>query len=358
MKILVINPGSTSTKLAIYDGTVQRWNHTISHSAEQLSQFAHVNDQLPYRIGLMHQALTDAGIAIDFDAVIARGGLLQPTLGGVYEIDANMRHDLLHAHMEHACNLGALMAHEIASQCNAPAFIADPEVVDELMPEARLSGLPQLPRHSVFHALNTKAVARHYAHSIHKPYESLNLIMVHLGGGISVGAHCRGKVIDVNNALDGDGPFSPERAGTLPAGQLVDLCFSGEYTQKQIRRMINGKGGLTAHLNTNDVRLIADKAQAGEEPYKTVLDAMIYTVAKEVGARAVALRGQVDAIILTGGIAHSQYCVQHLTQWIQHIAPVIVRAGEDELKSLALNAYGALTGQLPVRRYNPEHLLP
>lgn len=357
MKILVINPGSTSTKLAIYDGTKQKWCHTIRHSVEELSHFAHINDQLPYRTALMHEALSEAGIPIDFDAVIARGGLLQPTPGGVYEIDSNMTHDLIHAPMEHACNLGALMAHDIASECNVPSFIADPEVVDELMPEARMSGLPQLPRHSVFHALNTKAVARHYAHSIHKPYESLNLIMVHLGGGISVGAHRKGKVIDVNNALDGDGPFSPERAGTVPAGQLVDLCFSGEYTHKQLKRMLNGKGGLTAHLGTNDVEMITSRAQSGEEPYKSVLDSMLYTVAKEVGARSVALRGQVDAIILTGGIAHSQYCVEKLSEWISHIAPIVVRAGEDELKSLALNAYGALTGQLPICHYAPDHLL-
>lgn len=357
MKILVINPGSTSTKLAIYDGTTQKWCHTIRHSVEELSHFAHINDQLPYRTALMHKALSEAGIPVEFDAVIARGGLLQPTPGGVYEIDSNMIHDLIHAPMEHACNLGALMAHDIASECHVPSFIADPEVVDELMPEARMSGLPQLPRHSVFHALNIKAVARHYAHSIHKPYESLNLIMVHLGGGISVGAHRKGKVIDVNNALDGDGPFSPERAGTVPAGQLVDLCFSGEYTHKQLKRLLNGKGGLTAHLGTNDVEMITSRAQAGEEPYKSVLDSMLYTVAKEVGARSVALRGQVDAIILTGGIAHSQYCVEKLSEWISHIAPIVVRAGEDELKSLALNAYGALTGQLPICHYAPDHLL-
>ncbi len=354
MKIFVINPGSTSTKLALYNQGREVWRHTLNHSAVETSGFDNINMQLPYRMEMMEQTLTDNNIALDFDAVIARGGLVKPTPGGVYAVDERLRHDLEHSPLEHACNLGGLMADLLAAQCGCPAFIADPEVVDELMPEARLTGLPDINRRSIFHALNTKAVARRYAESIGRNYEDLNLIMVHLGGGISVGAHRHGMVIDVNNALNGDGPFTPERAGTIPADDLVELCFSGNHTKAEIKRMLNGRGGLSAHLGTTDVRLIAEKATAGEEPYRRVLDAMLYTVAREVGARAVALKGDVDAIILTGGIAHSDYCVTGISQWISFIAPIVVRAGEDELDALAFNALGALSGHLPVLSYNPQ----
>lgn len=355
MKILVINPGSTSTKLAVYDKDKQLWKHTIHHQVEELANFSHPNDQLDYRLAAIRKALAETEFAdCRFDAVIGRGGLLRPTPGGVYEVDEAIKHDLIHARMEHACNLGGLLADIIARESHCPAYIADPEVVDEFIPEARLSGIPEIERHSIFHALNSKAVSRRYAASIGKNYEDLNLIVVHLGGGISVGAHRKGRVIDVNNALNGDGPFSPERAGTVPADQLAELCFSGRYTLKEIKKLCNGRGGLSAHLGTNDVSVIAGRAAAGEEPYKSVLDSMIYTVAKEVGARYVGLRGEVDAIIITGGIAHSEYCVEKLKSWIDYLAPIVVRAGEDELGSLAYNAYGALTGTLPIITYRPD----
>ena len=215
--------------------------------------------------------------------------------------------------------------------------------------------MPGLERRSIFHALNSKAVARRYARLNNLKYEELDLIVVHLGGGISIGAHRHGEVIDVNNALDGDGPFSPERAGSLPAADLVDLCFSGRYTQREIHKLLNGKGGLTALLGINDVAEIVRRAEAEEQPYKTVLDSMLYKVACHVGARAVSLKGHVDAIILTGGIAHSTYCVDKLREWIDWIAPISVRAGEDELGALAYNAYGAMTGNLPIKVYDPEH---
>lgn len=356
MRIFVINPGSTSTKFALYIDEKMLWKGCVQHPTDELSKFSHVNEQLKYRTDAMHRVLADAGISPDFDVVIARGGLLRPTPGGVYRVDSKIKHDLIHAEMEHACNLGALMADELAKKIGCPAFIADPEVVDELMPEARLSGLPGLERKSIFHALNSKAVARRYAWHNGLKYEDLDLIVVHLGGGISVGAHNHGKVIDVNNALDGDGPFSPERAGTLPACSLVDLCFSGIYTKQEIKKMLNGKGGLTAHLGINDVAEIAHLAAENEEPYKSVLDSMIYGVAKEVGARAVALKGHVDAIILTGGIAHSEYCVNKLKEWIDWIAPISIRAGEDELGALAFNAYAAMTGNIEIRTYDPEYV--
>lgn len=353
MKIFVINPGSTSTKLALYDDENLVWSKTLSHSVVDLATFQNVNDQFDYRYNLILKALNESRIPLEFDAVVARGGLLRPTPGGVYEINERIKDDLRNSPMEHACNLGGLLAEKLARICHCPAFIADPEVVDERMNIAKLCGLPEVRRHSIFHALNSKAVARKYAASIGSTYEDLNLIIVHLGGGISVGAHSRGRVIDVNDALNGNGPFSPERAGSVPAMQLVDLCFSGKYTKNEIKKKLNGKGGLAAYLGTSDVALISEKAANGQQPYKTVLDAMLYTVAQECGARYVTLRGKVDAIILTGGIAHSKYCVEKLRFWIECLAPVVVRAGEDELGSLAFNALGALRGDFPLMEYNP-----
>lgn len=353
-RILVINPGSTSTKLAVFEDDKRVWEGGMHHPVEDLRGFHHVNEQYDYRNKAVRSLLSQAHIPVQFDAVIGRGGLLKPTPGGVYAIDELMKHDLLNATLEHACNLGALIADDIASEAHCPAFIADPEVVDEMMDEARLTGIPEISRLSVFHALNSKAVSRRYAASVGKPYNELNLIVAHLGGGISVGAHRHGRVVDVNNALNGDGPFTPERAGTIPADQLAELCFSGKYTLREIKKMLNGKGGLAAHLGVTDMLSITHKAEEGEEPFKGVLDSMIYTVAKEIGSRAVALRGQVDAIILTGGIAHSRYFVDRLKEWIEYIGPVVLMPGEDEMASLAENALRALRGEAEVQLYRPH----
>lgn len=354
MKILVINPGSTSTKVALYADEQPVWTVGAHHPVQELEPFHHAIEQYEYRWDAVLRLLEQGGIPLEFDAVIARGGLLKPTPSGVYAINEAMKEDLRHPRMEHACNLGALIADELAQRCHCPAYIADPEVADEFQPESRLTGIPEIERISIFHALNSKAVSRKYAASLGCAYEDLNLIVVHLGGGISVGAHRHGRVVDVNNALNGDGPFSPERAGTVPADQLAELCFSGKYTLKQIKKLLNGKGGLIAHLGMNDVAAIAEKAAAGEEPYKGVLDAMLYTIAKQVGAMYVTLLGQVDAIILTGGIAHSTYCVEGLKRQIAYLAPVVVMPGEDEMGSLAFNALGALRGELPLQVYQPE----
>ena len=353
MKIFVINPGSTSTKLALYEDDKPVWVGGAHHPLEDLAPYTHIIEQLPYRKQFVRDMLAKAGIPIQFDAVIARGGLLKPTPSGVYAINEQMQHDLIHAEMEHACNLGALIAVELAEECHCPAFIADPEVADEFMPESRYTGIPNIERKSIFHALNSKAVSRKFAASIGKEYEDLNIIVVHLGGGISVGAHRKGEVIDVNNALDGDGPFSTERAGTIPAGQLVDLCFSGQYSKLQIKKMLNGRGGLSAHLGMNDMITISAKAEAGEEPFKSVVDAMFYTIAREVGARYVALKGQVDAIIVTGGIAHSKYCMSVFLPWIDYLAPIVRMPGEDEMGSLAYNAWCAMKGERTLQVYNP-----
>lgn len=351
MKILVINPGSTSTKLALYEDEKPIWIAGAHHPAKELAQFHHVNEQYEYRKQFVLNQLNRGGIPLEFDAIIARGGLLKPTPSGVYAINEQMKYDLMHSQLEHACNLGGLIAQELASEIGCPAYIADPEVVDELQPVARITGIPGIERISIFHALNSKAVSRRYAKSIGRRYEELNLIVAHLGGGISVGAHRQGQVIDVNNALNGDGPFTPERAGTVPADQLAELCFSGKYTLKQIKRMLNGKGGLTAHLGNNDMITIAAKAADDEEPYKSVLDAMLYTIAKQVGAMYVTLLGKCDAIILTGGIVHSDYCAAELKKQIEYLAPIVLMPGEDELGSLAFNALGALRGELPLQVY-------
>ncbi len=353
MEILVINPGSTSTKLAVYEEDRPVWRESIYHPTEELEPFHHVNEQYAYRMTHVKDALHRVGMDLHFDAVIARGGLLKPIPGGVYLIDEKVKEDLWNASMEHASNLAAWIADAIAKEVGCPAYIADPVVTDELRDVARLTGIPELPRISIFHALNSRAVSRRYAASIGKKYEELNLVVVHLGGGISVSAHQHGRVVDVNNALNGEGPFSPERAGTIPGRQLVDLCFSGKYTWMQVRKMLNGKGGLVAHLGTTDVASIVRWAHAGDKHHKLVLESMLYTVAKQIGAMHVALRCQTDAIILTGGIAHNAYCVQLIQEWVENLAPVVVIPGEDEMGALAMNACGALKGTLPVQLYNP-----
>lgn len=356
MKIFVINPGSTSTKLAVYEDEKPVWMTGAHHPVSELAAFQHISDQYEYRCDFILKRLADADIELDFDAVIGRGGLLKPLSGGVYAVNEKMKYDLIHAEMEHACNLGALIADEIASRCSCPAYIADPVVVDEFCPEARFTGIPGMERRSVFHALNQKAVSRRYAASIGRKYEDLNLIVAHLGGGISVGAHRKGKVIDVNNALNGEGPFSTERAGTLPAGQLVEMCFSGKYSQKQIKQLISGRGGLTAYLGTNDMITIARDVENGDEYATSVVNAMLYTIAKQIGAMYVSLLGKVDAIILTGGIAYDTYCTDRLQQLVGYLAPVVVTPGEDEMGSLAYNALGALRGTLPLLEYTGKPL--
>ena len=354
MKVLIINPGSTSTKLAIYEDGKPVWMSGAHHPVSELNKFHFAIEQYEYRMEFIRKRLADSDIKVEFDAVIARGGLLKPLEGGVYLVNELMKHDLRNAHMDHACNLGALLADELARECGCKAFIADPVVVDEMDEVARYTGMPEVRRKSVFHALNSKAVSRRYASTVGRSYEDLNLIVAHIGGGISVSAHRKGRVIDVNNALDGEGPFSTERAGTLPCGQLVDICFSGKYSKQQIMKMIHGRGGMIAYIGNNDMITISAEAERGVEPYKTLLDAMIYTIAKQIGAMYVAMQGKVDCIILTGGIAHSRYCMDLLKQRINYLAPITVIPGENEIESLAYNAFGALRGELEVKEYGEE----
>ncbi len=348
VRILTINPGSTSTKFAVFSGTDPIFIKTIRHSAEDLEPFEKITDQFQFRKELILNQLKESDIELDrIRAVVGRGGLLKPIESGVYTVNEAMLRDLRNSPLgEHASNLGGLIAFDIANSLpDAQAFIANPVVVDELDDIARLSGHPLLPRVSIFHALNQKAVARQHAKSIMRKYEEMNLIVVHLGGGITVGAHKKGRVVDVNQGLDGDGPFSPERTGSLPVGALAKLCFSGKYTLKEVGRMIKGEGGLVAYLGTNSAYEVEQRVQAGDKQAELVYNAMAYQVAKEIGAMATVLYFQVDGILITGGIAHDKYFVNQIIERVHRIAPVHVYPGEDELKALAMNGLRVINGE-------------
>ncbi len=353
-RVLAINPGSTSTKIAVYEGNKSIFLKTLRHSNEELKGFGHIAEQFSFRKNIIMNELANTSIDINsLSAIVGRGGLVKPIESGVYEVNEALIRDLQKGVLgEHASNLGGLIADDIARSIpGAKAFIADPVVVDELQDVARIAGHPEFERMSIFHALNQKAISRTYAKSINKNYEELNLIVAHLGGGISVGAHCRGKVIDVNNALDGEGPFSPERSGTLPAGALAKLCFSGKYTLPEVKKMITGKGGFVAHLGTNSAYDIEMKAKDGDEKCKLLQDAMAYQIGKEIGSNAAVLKGKVDAILITGGIAHNTYLVNYIKDMCAFIAPIVVYPGEDEMQALALNGLMVLNGEVEARIY-------
>jgi len=355
MRILVVNPGSTSTKMAVYEDEKPILLRNITHTPEELSHFDAITEQQDFRRQLVLDELRQADIPLDFDAVIGRGGLVKPISGGVYEINKPMIDDTLYGCVmhNHACNLGCLIAHEIAAMIpGCRSFIADPGVVDELSPLARISGSPLMPRICIWHALNQRAIARRYARGIGKEYEDLNLIICHLGGGISVAAHEHGKAIDANNALDGEGPFSPERAGSLPAADLIRLCFSGKYNEKQLLKRIAGKAGLNAHLGTNNMREILERIKQGDKHAELVVEAMLYHVAKNIAAESAVLCGNIDAILLTGGMAHSDYIVSELRRRIGFLAPVYTFPGEDEMEALALNALAVLQGKREAKIYD------
>ncbi len=353
-RILAINPGSTSTKIAVYEGEKSIFIKNIKHSNEELAQYENISDQFEFRKNIIMQELADADIQTDsIEAVVGRGGLVKPIESGVYEVNDALKADLKVGVLgEHASNLGGLIADNIAlSLPNAKAYIADPVVVDEMNDVARISGHPAFERMSIFHALNQKAIGRAYARDINKKYEDCNLIVAHLGGGISVGAHEKGRVIDVNNALDGEGPFSPERSGTLPAGALAKLCFSGKYTLNDVKKMIKGDGGLVAHMGTNDAYEIELKAKDGDAKAKLIQDAMSYQVAKSIGEMATVLKGKVDGILLTGGIAHNKDLVEYVREMVEFIAPLAVFPGEDEMQALAMNGYMVLNNEVTPKIY-------
>lgn len=348
IRILAINPGSTSTKFAVYFGSECKLKMTLRHSIEELSLYQNITDQFDFRKGLIIDALVQEGIDVDkIKFIIGRGGLTYPLKSGVYLVNSRMlEHARAGIYGHHASNLGPLIADYIALQIpGARAYIADPVVVDELEEIARFSGHPLFERRSIFHALNQKAIARLHAKKIGQSYEKLNLVIAHLGGGISVGAHQKGRVIDVNNALDGEGPFSPERSGTLPVGQVIDLCFSKKYQKDEIRRMVIGEGGYVAYLGTNDAQEVERRAKNEDMMAAKIQDALGYQVAKAIGEMAVVLNGYVDGIILTGGLAFSKYLTSYISSKVEFISAVYVYPGEDELEALALNALRVATGE-------------
>lgn len=352
MRILTINPGSTSTKIAVFDDTTPVLVLNIKHSREDLNKFRQVSDEFEFRRDLVLQELAKHDVPLRFDAIVARGGLLKPIEGGVYEVNEQMLSEIEHPLRNHACNLGCRIAHDLCSRIpGCRALTADPGVVDELEDVARVSGSPIMPRVTTWHALNQRSIARRFAAEHGQRYEDLNLIIAHLGGGISIGAHRQGRCIDVNNAFDGEGPFSPERAGSLPPGKLIDLCYSNTYTAEQLKKRISGNAGLAAHLGTTDVAGIVERIEAGDKHAELVLNAMIYNIAKWIGSSAVALKGKVDAILFTGGVAHSDYVISRLIDYVNFLGPTYVYPGENEMLALATNGIGALRGTIPIKEY-------
>ncbi|MDD3705603.1 MAG: butyrate kinase [Clostridiaceae bacterium] len=335
--LLIINPGSTSTKIALYDNEKPIFNEVIRHSSLEISSFKSIIDQFSYRKELILKTLNDKGFnTTQLSAVIGRGGLLKPLCGGTYRVNEVMLEELIKSERgQHASNLGGILAYSIAKQSGIPAFVVDPPVVDEVEKIAKITGLQGIEKQIFFHALNQKAIARKAAKEIGKPYEEANLIVAHIGGGISVGAHKNGRVIDVNNALDGDGPFSPERTGALPVGSLIDLCFSGNYTSQELKKRIVGKGGLVSYLDTNDGRKVSEMIAQGNKKAELIYKAMAYQVAKEIGAAAAVLRGEVDAIAITGGIAYDNQFINWIKAYVEFLGQIIIYPGEDEMLALA-----------------------
>lgn len=336
-KILVINLGSTSTKVAVYESEKKILSESVQHPAEELKQYSTIIDQYELRKSTILGVLSNKNFSLDdIDAVASRGGNMKPIPGGIYEICPAMIDDMKSGKFgQHPNMCGGIIAYDLGKERNIPALTVDPPTVDEMCIYAHYSGIPQIKRQSSFHALNSKATARKIAAGLGKDYEDVNLITAHLGGGISVGAHRKGKVVDVNNSLDGDGPFSPERAGTLPVGDLVKVCFSGEYSKDQVLKLLQGGGGLVAYLGTTSGLEIEERIAAGDAVAEEVFEAMSYQVAKEIGACAAVLKGQVDAIALTGSLAYSRRFTDSLREKVSFIAPVLLDPGENEMEALA-----------------------
>lgn len=355
-QVLAINPGSTSTKIAVYSDENPVFQTTIKHSAEQLAPFAGISDQYSFRHQEILRVLEEQGVELRFDAVVGRGGLIKPVAGGTYRVNDEMVQDLRYPKKHHACNLGGLIALEIAQEIGVEAYIVDPVVVDELAPLARISGHPEFERLSIFHALNQKAIAIRAAKELGRTYEDCTFIVAHLGGGVSVGIHDHGRVVDVNNALDGEGPFSPERSGGLPTGQVIEAAYSG-IPQADLKKKVVGKGGFVAYLGTNDGLEVEKMVRTGDPDAKLVYEAMAYQVSKEICALAAVTGGKVDAILLTGGLVYDR---EYLSKWIQDrvgfLAPVRVYPGEDEMLALTEGALRVLRGEDTPKEYGDKAL--
>ena len=353
MKSLIINPGSTSTKIGVFEDETLLFEETLRHSTEEIASYASIVDQKDFRKQIILDLLKEKAFDIhSLQVVVGRGGMLKPIPGGTYAVSDGLLEDLkIGKQGQHASNLGGILAREIGDSIGVPSYIVDPVVVDELMPISRYSGVPELPRTSVFHALNQKAVAKRYAKEQGKAYDSLNLIVVHMGGGVSVGAHEKGRVVDVFNALDGDGAFSPERAGAVPTGALIKMCFSGEYTEKEVYKKVVGNGGFNAYVGTNDMRDVEKMVQGGDQKAAEVREAFIMQVAKNIGSMACVLKGQIDQIIITGGIAYDKVVVGGLRERAGFLAPITVYPGEDELLALAQGALRVMSGEEKAMEY-------
>lgn len=353
VKSLIINPGSTSTKIGVFEDETLLFEETLRHSTEEIASYASIVDQKDFRKQIILDLLKEKDFDINsLQVVVGRGGMLKPIPGGTYAVSDELLEDLkIGKQGQHASNLGGILAREIGDSIGVPSYIVDPVVVDELMPIARYSGIPELPRTSVFHALNQKAVAKRYAKEQGKAYDSLNLIVVHMGGGVSVGAHEKGRVIDVFNALDGDGAFSPERAGAVPTGALIKMCFSGQYTEKEVYKKAVGNGGFNAYVGTNDMRDVEKMVQGGDKRAEEIREAFILQVAKDIGSMACVLKGKIDQIIITGGIAYDKVVVNGLTERVGFLAPITVYPGEDELLALAQGALRVINGEEKALEY-------
>ena len=353
VKSLIINPGSTSTKLGVFEDETLLFEETLRHSTEEIGKYATIADQKDFRKEIILDFLKSKDFDVkDLNMVVGRGGMLKPIPSGTYVTTDEVCKDLAEGVSgQHASNLGGLLAREIGDSIGVPSYIVDPVVVDELEEEARYSGVPELPRTSIFHALNQKAVAKRYAKEKGVPYDSLNLIVVHMGGGVSVGPHKKGKVVDIFNALDGDGAFSPERAGGVPSGALIKMCFSGKYTQAEVYKKIVGNGGFNAYCNTNDMRDVEKMVNEGDEKAALIRRAFIKQVSKDIGAMATVLEGKVDQIIVTGGIAYDKAVVNGLKEKCEWIAPFTVYPGEDELLALVQGGLRVLNGEEKAGEY-------
>jgi butyrate kinase len=352
-RILVINPGSTTTKVALFANEDEIFSRNIKHKVEDLARFNRASDQDLYRMELILDCLQENNINLkEINAIVARGGLLKPIEGGTYRVNPQMVADLKKGVQgDHPSNCGGLIAYAMSKNAGCDAFIVDPVVVDELQDLARLSGMPLIKRRSIFHALNQKAVARQAAQELGRNYRETNLIVAHLGGGITVGAHQNGRVIDVNNGLDGDGPFSPERSGGVPVGDLVRACYSGDYTFGEMKKLITGHGGVVAYLGTHDMHLVEEEVSNGSNEYRLIFEGIAYQVAKEIGACATTLAGKVDGICITGGLAASEMMVKWISDRVKWIAPVMVYPGEEEMKALVQGALRILRDEEEAKEY-------
>ncbi|EIM4560306.1 butyrate kinase [Listeria monocytogenes] len=351
--VLTINPGSTSTKLAVYQGDKVLFEETVRHTMQELADFNNVQEQFDFRWQVLRRVMDAYGYDVKkLQAVVGRGGLLRPVAGGTYMVTEKMIDDLKeNKYGEHASNLGALLAKKLADELTIPSFIVDPVVVDEMQEIARISGNAFIARKSIFHALNHKAAGGKIAKELGKDYEKMNFVIAHLGGGISVAAHRQGKAVDVNNALDGDGPFSPERSGSLPMNDFLEACFSGKWTKRELHELIVGRGGMISYLGTNSMLEVEAKVQAGDVKAIEAFDAMAYQVSKEIGACSVVLQGKVDAIILTGGLARSELFTNKIIEQTNWITSVIIEPGEDELEALNSGVQRVLAGLEKEKEY-------